>query len=312
MLLPWQARASEFHPYLVKSLDALPDSLRSAAGASIPPGAKATTICVMPQDYRSKGLLGSRIVPEQAIIFTGDGVLAVQAGLPGEHAPSPAFLPCDGLLFARSSLLLNYGRLEMAGAAQGRLVSQDAEFGALAWRLMDAALRSFLAKALGLTPLPPDDLGEWQEEATDMVRGLPLKFANGLRTYALQPGETLLGTVFQEAVWAKRGGLWPQQLTPRRLLALTDAAVVLIEEEQALVRKSSQYGWIITQMPRAAVRDLQTAPAQEGLQELKFTLARGGASTDRRTVLAAGTVNDWLRLWEGRAAALLPHAEAAL
>lgn len=302
MQLPWQARATDFHPYLVKSVGALPAGLRGPVQAALPAGARPAAICVFPQDYRPKGMLGSRIVPEQALIFIDDGVLSVQGAAQGESAPPPSYVQAGSVLYIRSSLLLNYGRLEIAAAERGRLAVQDVEFNAIGWRLIDGALNDFINGALGVSPPPPAEMGEWQEEATEQVRDLPLKFANGLRTYGMQPGEQLLDSVFQEAVWSRLGGFWPQQLVPRRLLALTDAAVVLVEEETAFVRKGNQYGWIVTQMPRSAVVAMDVQPAQEALQELTVGLARGGARVERRILLEAPTVEAWLARWRAHAA----------
>ena len=82
--------------------------------------------------------------------------------------------------------------------------------------------------------------------------------------------------------------MFPKQITANTLLALTNASVIVLDEDRALVRKSQQYGYRITRIPRQAIAGVAVA-ATDALQELTFTLARDGAEAERRLKLEAKT-----------------------
>jgi hypothetical protein len=300
MIPPWQSRAAGFHPYLVDTIDALPESLWGAAKTALPPGAKVVRGLVVPPDYRSEGVSDSHPVPEQALIFTDSGVLYVQAGLKDEAAPSPMTIYPDTLLTLRSSHLLLYGRLELLGSVHSKPVKLDMEFNAIGWHLMDAEWRDLVGRAINVRPLTPEEERTESEHDQVLLQSVPAKFADGLRKYGLYTDETLLGTVFQPGIWSQTLALFEQQVTPNTLLALTDASALVLEEERALIRKSEQYGLIITRIPRQAIADVQSA-AQDSLQELIFLLARSGATAELRLLLEPDAVELWRGLWEEHA-----------
>jgi len=296
MSSPWQARSTEFHPYLVDRLDALPNGLRQAAKSALPAAATFQRGLVSPPEYRSKGLLRSRPVPEQALVFTQDGMLHVLGGLNGKAAPPPAFIHPENLLYVRTSHLLLYGRMELVSSVEGQRNQLEMEFNALGWRMIDVEWRAFIGVAIGRPSLAARTDVKESERATLLMQALPAKFSVGLRTYGLYTGEALQQTLFQPGVWSHQWVVLNRQLVPNTLLALTDASVILIEEEHALVRKSQQYGWIITRMPLLSVVDVQSQ-AKDSLEELTFTLARNGATAERRVLLEPETAHAWLALW---------------
>ncbi|MFN8468060.1 MAG: hypothetical protein U0X20_21050 [Caldilineaceae bacterium] len=310
MARPWQARTSEFHPYMVDNVDALPASLAAPAKAALPPesaqraDAGLTRALYVPRDYRARGWLAARQTPEQALIFTDAGVLYVQGQPKGEEPGSeptngarpPMLVRPDTLLYMRSSHLLLYGRLEFVSAVAGEAVKLDMEFNAVGWRLMDNEWRSLVGKIVDLPPLPPDALLRESEHEQELLEDLPPKFSFGLRKYGLYTGEILYGVVFQAPIWDKHWALFPKQITANTLLALTNASVIMIDEDRALVRKSQQYGYRITRIPLRAIAGLAVAE-QDGLQELTFTLARNGAEAERHIKLDPQTAGQWLALW---------------
>ena len=85
MARPWQARTSEFHPYMVDTVDALPASLAAPAKAALPPGVGVTRALYVPRDYRARGWMAARQTPEQALVFTDAGVLYVRGQPKGEE-----------------------------------------------------------------------------------------------------------------------------------------------------------------------------------------------------------------------------------
>jgi hypothetical protein len=308
MIRPWQARSSEFHPYMVDSVDALPASLAVSAQAALPPGAVVRCALFVPRDYRARGRKTARQTTEQALIFTDAGVLHVPSKAKGKEdkdqakdqdrsAPQPMFVRPGNLLYMRSSHLLLYGRLEIVSAVAGQAVKLDIEFNAVGWRLMDAEWRDLVGKIVDLPPMPPEALLRESEHEQELLEELPTKFSFGLRKYGLYTGEILYGAAFQAPIWDKHWALFPKQITANTLLALTNASVIVVDEDRALVRKSQQYGYRITRIPLQAVAGVAVADL-DGLQELTFTLARDGAEAERRWQLEYQTAEHWLALWE--------------
>ena len=172
------------------------------------------------------------------------------------------------------------------------------EFNAVGWRLMDTEWRTLVGKIVGLPPLPPESCCARANMSWNCLEALPPKFSFGLRKYGIYTGEILQGAVFQPPIWDQHWALFPKQITANTLLALTNASVIVLDEDRALVRKSQQYGYRITRIPRQAIAGVAVA-ATDSLQELTFALARNGAEAERRLKLEAKTAQQWLALWEG-------------
>mgnify|MGYP001221591087 CR=1 FL=1 len=312
---PWQTRSADYHPYMIDALDALPPNLRDAAAAALPPGEQMTRGFVVPADYRSPdGIAPSRVVPAQALLYTTSGVLHVQAPTLGaESVAPPAFLQPADLLWLRSSHLLLYGKVELVSATGGQPVKWELEFNAVGWRLMQAEWHELVAQAIGVT-LPAgekatdkrastpqeeeagDGVYTLDEQAMLLLAAVPDKFVDGIGRYGLYTGEKLLGVVFQPAVWKQNLIAFDEQLLPNTLVALTTASVLIIAEEPALVRKSEQFGLIITRLPRAAITAMTTT-AEEPLQAITFALARDGVTAEQKALLTPEVAQAWLELW---------------
>ena len=143
----------------------------------------------------------------------------------------------------------------------------------------------------------------------ELLRGLPFKFANGLRYYSLAPGERVVGAVFQPWLWQRRKTFVQTQVIPNTLLAVTDRKLVLIEEKRSHpwrrpAKGQGEYGWIFTYIPLDRVVKM-SAPASDGLRELTIGLEWGAASETRVFRLEPAVADQWLAAWRaggGRAA----------
>ena len=114
---------------------------------------------------------------------------------------------------------------------------------------MEAEWRDLVGKAIGVPlPAPGEERAERQQEVgspghpSAQVRRGPAQIRSVAR-------EILQGVVFQPAVWSQTLALFENQVMPNTLLALTEASVLVLEEEPALVRKSEQIGLIIAGCP---------------------------------------------------------------
>ncbi len=68
--------------------------------------------------------------------------------------------------------------------------------------------------------------------------------------------------------------------------------MLIIAEESALVRKSEQFGLIITRIPRSPCDNA----AEEPLQAITFALARDGVTAEQKALLTPEVAQAWLEL----------------
>ena len=159
-------------------------------------------------------------------------------------------------------------------------------------------LGRFVAAAC-LLPASTDEAAVTEANAS-ILASLPYKFANGLRYYALEPGERLHTAVFQPAIWERRRML-PRQVTPNTLLAFTDGKLVVIEEKQSSGwrRQPSQgeYGWIFTYIPLDRVVDMVVTPRERWV-ELRLRLEWGAANDERAFLLEPAVAAQLEDAWQ--------------
>jgi hypothetical protein len=297
---PWQTRASEFHPYLIASFDELPDNLRSLVEAALPSGSTLASGLVVPANYRSNTPEGEpHPVPAQALIFTGDGMWHVQAPLETQPAAAPVHIIPANIRWIRSSHLLLYGRLEIASAIQEQSVLLDIEFNAVGWRQKDQNWRNLVAQAVGM----PQSIGgaapKPGEQDRMHLQATPTKFIDGLYKYGLYTGEQIHNALFHPAIWHQRLLSFDQQLAPDTLITLTNASVLILTEEKALVRRSNDLGLLITRIPRQAIAGMTIEPGGQ-VDTVVFALDRGGVRDQVRLVLAHDAAEAWTAAWESR------------
>lgn len=295
-LSEWLGMRRAPHPEFINSLDTLPDPLAALARAALLPGQRVTGALVLPPEYFTRKVLAWEYVPERALIFLDGAALYVRAEGP-ETAAQTFLLDSQSLLYVRSSLLLLYGLLEFKAGCGPQSVDVRLEYNTVIWR----ALRDPLGQFVNKTGLSHSSGGGPAVKAANeaMLATLPYKFANGVRYYSLEPGERLDAVVFQPAIWIERP-LFPRQVTPNTLLALTDAKLVLIEESRSLPwrRKPSQgeYGWIFTFIPRDRVSGMVVAP-RDGWAELRLSLEWGAARDVRTLLLEPKVAHGWEVAW---------------
>jgi hypothetical protein len=277
-------------PYAVATLADLPGSLQQAARQFVGAAIRPTSICVFPSRTRLKDQAGWEYVDEQALLFTQEGLFQVQAPSATHTNARITYLCAMDLLYARLSLILMYGRLELVDDS---LTSVVVEFNAAGFDIIKPGLQQLLGACSGrMVHSIPDaplaktvlrDLGE-----------LSFKFKNGLYLYGLIPDEQLLGFVFQHALWGKRWRFWPVKIAETTLLALTDQQLIVVEEQSR--SRFPAYGWTFTFYPRQAIDKIGIAPAQPR-QEWFIELKSKAASAERRILLEGSNGSAWQELW---------------
>lgn len=178
---PWQARASEFHPYLIAALEEIPGDLRALVEAALPSNETMRSGLVIPANYRSKTPeTDPHMTPPQLLIFTDSGMWHIQAGEEDLPPPSPIFIDPFHVRWIRSAHLLLYGRLEIAGSFQGQPVLLDIEFNAVGWRQKDQNWRNFVARSVGRPPITSDIVPVPGDRERSILQDIPEKFVDGL------------------------------------------------------------------------------------------------------------------------------------
>jgi hypothetical protein len=268
-------------------------SLRPAAEQALSSPEPVDSIFVVPAQISSKGWFGARYIPEQALLFTSQGVLHVQDGVTPDQPAQATYLQATDLLYAHLSLILLYGRLELAGQVNGVPARIEVEFNTVAEHLLRPGLGQLVRLAWGQTTALADGQAQPQTVLWALAR-LPMKFSNGLWHYGLQPGERLMGFVFQPGIWTRRWRFFWRQVSATTLLALTDHQLVILAEEKK--GKQANYSWIFTFCPLASVAGIELK--QTGMwPELQIHLARGGMTAERQIIVEQKQAQAWRDLW---------------
>jgi len=282
-------------PYAVSCLADLPGSLQEAARRSVNPGEALPSICVFPGRTHLKDMYRWENVPGQALLFTDKSVLHLQAPLSPDQAATTVCLPATDLLYARLSLILMVGRLELVDQSLSRMV---VDFNAAGFNIIQPGLQHLLAAASrkNINPAPQADPEVDRTEALlEQLGGLSFKFRNGLALYGLLPGERLLGCVFQPGLRGRHWRLFPYKVSETTLLVLTDQQLIIVEEQSR--SRFPAYGWIFTFHPRHAVEKIAMTPSLPW-QELTIGLKRlAGLNNDRNILLEAPNALAWRALW---------------
>ncbi len=295
-LSEWLALRRRRFPEFYDSFSSLPPGLISLVQPALPRGQVFQGALVLPGEYFARRLITWEYVPERALVFVDGGALYACGAL-GDAAPQVHVIDARALLYLRSSLLLLYGLLEFKADCDGPASDVRLEYNTVIWPSLARPLARFVASA-GVRA-STDREAEVPGANERVLATLPFKFANGLRYYALDPGEFLHAAVFQPAIW--HGAIIPRQVTPNTLFALTDRKVVFIEEKRASVwhPRSTQgdYGWIFTYIPRDRMIDMVMTPGDRW-SELRMHVEWGSVSAERAFLLEPSVASRWSHAWQ--------------
>jgi hypothetical protein len=279
------------HPYCAKTLADLPAELRQLAEQSLMPDDPAHTIFVIPPQLLPKqfgSVGGMHKVPEQALLFTAQGLIHIRRGNPPERPGKAIYLRGDNLLYAHLSMILLYEKLELCGITNSGLTRIVVEYSVVSHHLVQPALQQLLRLAWGL---PNSD--KPRIDTTNLLlyelEQTYYKFSSGLRYYALQPDEQLLGYVFQPRIMKKYLHVFRRQVAPPKLLALTQSGLIMIEEGMS---SATRYGWFITYCPRNCVERVEIKP-NSAWQDVIVHLSRGDVAAERWTKLGNEAALAW-------------------
>jgi hypothetical protein len=267
------------YPYQVSGLANLPVGLRQLAELALPPAEPANPIFVIPGQLSAKkfgGFGGMHWVPEQALLFTPHGVFHVQAGKSTNEMGHAKYLPGNSLLYARVSLVLLYGRMELCGVVNDNLTSIVVVYNSVSHELMEPALKNFLRLAWDQTR--DEGSSYYHNLLLGKLREQSYKFRSGLENHSLQPDERLLGFVFQPRIYKQYFRIFHRLIVPAGLVALTRKQLIIIEEG---VSSATSYGYFFTFCPRANVVNIETK-TNGRLQNVYIHLRKDNVTTEHQ------------------------------
>jgi hypothetical protein len=285
------SRGIAHHPYPIKKLEELPESLMQLAYNHIPLFDQFDFMMVVPNQSFLKGLFGRRLVPQQALLFYPEGVLHLQDTSSADRAGKATWIEARHLTRLTNSLLLLYGKLEIMAERGETHQTIEVEYNTVAYDLIKPFIQRFVQHSWLPGPEAPVDLPCFEPPE---LAELPYKFQSGLRIYALQAEEELCGFVFQPEISEPRLGFFRRKITPNTLLALTDRQVVLIQEE---IASASNYGWVISHFPRQHISKIQSDPYYER-QIIHIQAGSSQKGNIKSIILAPETAQDWMHLAE--------------
>ncbi|MBN2146847.1 MAG: hypothetical protein JW726_05640 [Anaerolineales bacterium] len=271
----------------------MPENLRLLACQALEPDEPLEMIFVVPAQIQPKKLGGRgdmHRVPEQALLFTDDRVVHVQADANPEMAGQMKSLRGDQLFYVRNILILLYGRLELFGVDHDVLTSIIVEYNTVAHDLLKPVLQRFLRLGWGAGMGMQESMGDQTAELLDELGQRSYKFGNGLRIYALQRGERLSGFVFQPRIYKPVLYIFQRLVAPASVLALTEKNLILMHEGNT---SATSYGWFITICPRAWVAGTETRPNAKW-QDVIVHLRMGSFAEDIEMTLESDTAQAWL------------------
>ena len=271
-------------PYHLQNVTDLPEGFQRAIQTSLVPGDTIDSILMLPP----MPFLRRHGAPRQALLSTTRGIVHVRDGKP----PTADFLPGTSLLYVRHTLALLYGRLELAGEVDGKLVRVVAEYNTVGEELVEAELAHFLQMTYQAKE-SSSEIKEWNRAKLDELGEKSFKFMNGLQFHALRPGERLLGYVHQPRIQKPFLHFFQRPVAPETVFALTNQTLILIEEDMAW---GASYGWVITLCPRNVVLTVESTPTDEW-QNLLVSLIRNNVNTERNLILENETALDCKSLW---------------
>lgn len=277
------------YPYLLQGIVDLPEDFQRVIQTVLKIGDSVQSILMLPpQPYLKRGG-----IPRQALLSTSRGLVHVQDGRP----PIATYLFGESLLYVQHTSILLYGRLEIVGEVDNKLVQLIAEYHTAGQDLLKAVLRRFLG--FSYDTLDPDKTFADQNDAIlENLSDQSFKFLNALRLDALQPGEQLLGYVFQPRIRERVLRIFSRAIAPASLFALTSQAVILVEENKAT---GASYGWIMTFCPRKVILAVESRPMEER-ETLVVILLMSSLSTERNLILERKTAQACVSLWTSQTA----------
>ncbi len=273
----WFASHTDDHfARLIQDLDELDEPVPAVLRGALQPGETCLLIIRVPY----QGALAARehkqlwfkslpweFTPDWVLALTNNRLLLVRLAETG-NAPQVIPIPLENILSLQNGTVLLFSWFEVCWAENGAIRRQKVYYNAVSERLFTRLTAIVRASwpAVGENEGGPCSLDK-----------LPFKFKNLLPLRVFLPDEQAYRVLFRPSLWQTHHGLFRHMTAPRMALALTVSCLALAEED--LTGRDGSYGFIVTCLPRAAVRKIESV-ADVRKPALRISLARQGANLD--------------------------------
>lgn len=207
-------------------------------------------IYIPPQRFL-KRFIGSRFVPEQALLFSENKVLQIQAKNEKEPEGTVKTIKAGNISYIRMELLLLYGKIDIFQSQNGNINSMadageliSAEYNTTSFYMIKPGLRELIKNTWknGKNDKYLKKQSINKNIESEEFKRLPFKVKSGMRYYALHPEEYIQNMIFQPEVRRFR-----IKMIPKTLITFTNRQIIVLEDIL-----SSPYGWIITYFQKSS------------------------------------------------------------
>jgi hypothetical protein len=284
------AKSLVTHPYTLNAIDQIPEPLLTLANGYLPENQTCEGILIVPPETYRRGFR-SRTMPLRALIFTGQGILSLSEPANKGQAGVGIWISADDILKIKLSLILLYGKLEIWGIQNGQTSKIEIEYNtviqpSLAPMLQSLIRKTWLKNPVNRTQYPQD------ESFMDFVK-ISYSFYNGITLKAMQPGEKIVGYLYQPEIREPKLKYFQHKISPRTVVCITDQQVILLQED---LNVKTHHEWLFTFIPlyRIAHLGLET---DRDWQKLSFSLLPSSLQEKVEVLLETEKAQKWYSAW---------------
>lgn len=231
-------------------------------------------------------------MPLQTLIFMRDGVLHVTEPTSRGKEGSVQWVPAEGIISIKLSIILLYGLLEIWFFDLGKLSKLEVEFNTVGYPILGPMFRGLLRNTwkfnrLDMTELPRD-------KTFDEFEKISFSFYNGLKIEALQEDEKLLGHVFQREIKVPWLGIFHRSIAPQTAIAVTDKQIILLQQDLKFTKHHEE--WIFTFCPSYRVADVKEVAFNQW-QKISIQLLPFG-QPEIKIILEPKNAKKWRDIWD--------------
>lgn len=238
-------------PQVLSDIEELPQDLLELFKTRARIKTGINLIIYIPPQRFLKRFIGTRFVPEQALLFTENMVLQIQAKNGEKLEETVKTIKAGNISYIRMELLLLYGKIDIFQSQNGNINSKvndskliTTEYNTTSFYMIKPGLRDLIKntwKNGKNEKCVEKQLTNKNIESAEFKR-LPFKVKSGMRYYALHPEEYIQNMIFQPEVRRFR-----IKLIPKTLITFTNKQIIVLEDIL-----SSPYGWIITYFQKSS------------------------------------------------------------
>jgi len=279
-------------PYFLPGLNEIPGSLSNLARQYLPAGETVEGVFVIPPKMQAHGFRW-RMDPLQALVFTENGVLHVFEAETGEKEGSASWILAEGILKVRLSLILLYGKLEIWGVDGNKVSTIAVEYNTVSHHFLSPLLKALLRKTWVENPI--SNMPVLPDSTFPGFVNTSFSFYNGLKGEAIQPGESVLGHVYQPELREPVLKIFQRKMFPQTVLAVTNHQLILLQQD---LKSKTHHEWIFTFISEYRISHFSTEGIRDR-QKITFHLVPEFAGQNIEILFESQNLQKFLTIWNG-------------